>query len=91
MKVSDYADIISKLSNPDTSAEGLVELNDRLKIDEEEYTKITESVNTLRDTNSKLALRVTENITQTTGEEGEETPDPYDTFESALKEAYGNG
>ena len=63
MKKSDYNDIIKKISNPDTMAEGIVELTNRLEADESDFTRMQDSVNKLRDVNSQLALKVT-NVVQ---------------------------
>lgn len=62
MRANDYDTIIKQISNPDTMSEGLVQLSDKLKNDELEYNKIIESNNNLRDTNSKLALRITNGV-----------------------------
>lgn len=59
MKKADYSNIIKMISNPDTLAEGLVELDSLLDRHEQEYTDMNNSVNTLRDTNARLALRIT--------------------------------
>lgn len=62
MKADDYNTIIRTISNPDTMSDGLVQLSEKLKSDELEFNKLTESNNNLRDTNSKLALRITNNV-----------------------------
>lgn len=62
MKVAEYNDVITMLGNPDTVSEGLIQLSEKLKTDELEYNKIVDSNNNLRDTNSKLALRITNTI-----------------------------
>lgn len=62
MRKADYSDIITLLGNPDTVAEGLVKLSDKLTVDEAEFGRLTESNNSLRDTNAKLALRITEPV-----------------------------
>lgn len=59
MKIEDYSNIIEKLSNPDTAAEGLVDLNTQLGVDAKAYEDLQKSNDTLRDSNSKLALRIT--------------------------------
>lgn len=59
MKATDYNDIITTLSNPDTAADGLVRLKEKLTADETEYNNLLKSNNDLRDTNSKLALKIT--------------------------------
>lgn len=76
MKKSDYNDIIKKISNPDTMAEGIVELTNKLEADESDFTRMQDSVNKLRDVNSQLALKVT-NVVQ-------DVPNPED---EAKKEA----
>ena len=70
MKKSDYNDIITKISNPDTMAEGIVDLTNKLEADEKDFERISKSINDLRDTNSKLALKIT-NVVQ-------DTPTPED-------------
>ena len=70
MKKSDYNDIIKKISNPDTMAEGIVELTNKLEADESDFTRMQDSVNKLRDVNSQLALKVT-NVVQ-------DVPNPED-------------
>lgn len=59
MQFKNYEGIIGKLSNPDLMADGLTELSEQLKKDEADYNSIVTSNNNLRDTNSKLALRIT--------------------------------
>lgn len=59
MTKADYNDIITSLSNPDTVSDGLVRLSEKLLADEQQFSKLTESINNLRDTNAKLALRIT--------------------------------
>lgn len=85
MKASDYEAIVQKISDPDTLAEGIVELNEKLKIDELEFNKNTESIANLRDINSKLALRITEPVkVEPEQVEPEET---YDDFLTKLRES----
>lgn len=62
MKKEDYNIIIQKLTNPDEQTEALVELSDKLALDELEYINNQNTINSLRDINSKLALRITEPI-----------------------------
>ena len=62
MRADDYNNIIKQISDPDTMSEGLVQLSEKLKTDEMEYNRIVESNNNLRDTNSKLALRITNGV-----------------------------
>lgn len=90
MKVTDYAGIVEKLSNPDTAAEGLVDLDAQLKKDEEDYNKIFESNNTLRDTNSKLALRITGAPTgqQEQNQEPQSETPAFDLLQQKLSEMY---
>lgn len=59
-------DIITKLKNPDTLAEGLIDLNDFAKSMDEKITSLNgeitdrdNTITTLRDTNQRLYLRVT--------------------------------
>lgn len=85
MKASNYESVLQKISNPDTLADGLVELNDMLKTDETEFNKLVESNNSLRDTNSKLALRITTPVeTKVEPEVPEET---YEDFLTKLKDS----
>ena len=70
MKKSDYNEIIKKLSNPDTVAEGIVELSNQLDVDETSYESLIESNNKLRDANSQFVLKLT-NVVQK-----DDTPDP---------------
>lgn len=62
MKVDDYKDIITSISNPDTMSEGLIMLNEQLKNDEMSFNKLMDSNNNLRDTNARLALRITSGV-----------------------------
>ena len=71
MKKSDYNDIITKISNPDTMAEGIIDLTNKLEADEKDFERISKSINDLRDTNSKLALKIT-NVVQDPGPTPEE-------------------
>lgn len=89
MNASEYEAIIQKISNPDTLAEGLVELNDKLKNDEDTYNRLVESNNSLRDTNSKLALRITTPIE--VNKEPEVKEETYEEFLSRLKEDIKDG
>ena len=59
MRAEDYNNIITKLSNPDSFAEGLTDLSEKLRNDEVDYNKLVDSNNNLRDTNSRLALKIT--------------------------------
>ena len=66
MKFNDYEVIIGQLLDDNLRSEAIVSLTDLLKADEAKYNSInneikelTESNTKLRDTNSKLALRVT--------------------------------
>lgn len=73
MKKSDYQNIIKMVSNPDTLAEGLVELDSLLDRHEKEYTDLNNSVNTLRDANARLALKITNPIPETKEPEVDKT------------------
>ena len=66
MKYDEYLELSKGLSNPDTMADVLVTFLDNLKGDltvkeslEATNAQLTEQNNMLRDTNTKLALRVT--------------------------------
>lgn len=92
MKKDNYTSIIEKLSNPDTFADGLIDLNSQLDNDCNEYEKLVTSNNSLRDTNSKLALRVTETVKldNNTDNNVEETPEKiYGDFIDRLKSDLG--
>lgn len=92
MKKSDYEKIIKLISNPDTLAEGLVELDTQLTNDEADYNKISESVNTLRDTNARLALRITTPVTiEPTEPEVDKTQELIDSIKADLKGDLSNG
>lgn len=84
MKVAKYADIINGLRDDNTRAESLVKLTDLLNQDEAEFIGLSEKVTaldkdvaTLREVNSRLALRVTETIVPPTNQEPEKSPDEY--------------
>lgn len=69
MLKGNYDNIIADLSNPDKMSEALVRLNDQLAQDETDYNNLKydrdslkNSNDTLRDTNAKLALRVTQHV-----------------------------
>ena len=66
MKFENYSEILEQLSDDNLRAEAIVNLTDKIKSDEVEYlanigkiNDLTKINNQLRDTNSKLALRVT--------------------------------
>lgn len=87
MKMEDYKGIIEKIGNPDTIAEGLVDLNSQLQKDFDDYKAVKASNDTLRDTNSKLALRITETVkTDDKDLQEQEQEDVYDTFMNQLTE-----
>lgn len=69
MKKTDYDNIIEMLGNPDTVGEGLISLSNQLEKDESDFNRLSDSVNTLRDTNSKLALKITNIVDDTPSEE----------------------
>lgn len=69
MKKAEYDAIIKKLSNPDLLSEGLVELSNKLDEDEKDFDRINESINSLRDVNSRLALSITNKVDNTPTEE----------------------
>ena len=69
MKKTDYDNIIAMLGNPDTVGEGLISLSNQLEKDESDFNRLNDSVNTLRDTNSKLALKITNIVDNTPSEE----------------------
>lgn len=88
MKKSDFDDVVTLLSNPDTTADGLVELSRRLDTVEQEFTKLDESNKNLRDTNSKLSLSIINKLPNVAQETHEETDDEaFDRlFTSKFKE-----
>lgn len=69
MKKTDYDGIIAMLGNPDTVGDGLISLSNQLEKDESDFNRLNDSVNTLRDTNSKLALKITNIVDDTPSEE----------------------
>ena len=69
MKKTDYDGIIAMLGNPDTVGEGLINLSNQLEKDESDFNRLNDSVNTLRDTNSKLALKITNIVDDKPSEE----------------------
>lgn len=90
MKMEDYESIITKLSNPDTNAEGLLDLNERLKADVEEYDKDQKSITELRDSNQKLYLRATERVQGSPPpEDPEDQRDAYEKLMDKLKKNIG--
>ncbi|MBD5522498.1 MAG: hypothetical protein HDR03_14965 [Lachnospiraceae bacterium] len=95
MTKSAYDSIVSDLANPDKFSEALVRLNDQLTKDEADFItiqadkdKLTNSVNDLRDTNAKLALRITQPVQQT--QEVQEV-DAWEKFVNNLKEEVQDG
>lgn len=86
MKLTEYSEIITQLSNPDLAAEGLVNLKAKLEADEKDYATLSTSVATLRDTNAKLALRITSPAPEPDKQEPE--PDPYEVLEKAILGMY---
>lgn len=91
MKRSDYDEIITKLSNPDLQADGLVELAERLKADEAAFNDMSKSIDNLRDTNAKLALRITTPL-EANKEDDTTPPEPtLDDLMNKLREDIGIG
>ena len=93
MKMEDYEGIIEKLSNPDTNAEGLLDLTERLKVDVAEFDKSQQSITELRDSNQKLYLRATEILPSspppTDNGGNEEDVDPYEAIMEKLRKNIG--
>lgn len=91
MKRSDYDEIITKLSNPDLQADGLVELAERLTADEAAFNDMSKSIDNLRDTNAKLALRITTPL-EASKEDDTTPPEPtLDDLMDKLREDIGIG
>lgn len=91
MKRSDYDEIITKLSNPDLQADGLVELAERLTADEAAFDDMSKSIDNLRDTNAKLALRITTPL-EASKEDDTTPPEPtLDDLMDKLREDIGIG
>lgn len=91
MKRSDYDEIITKLSNPDLQADGLVELAERLTADEAAFNDMSKSIDNLRDTNAKLALRITTPL-EASKEDDTTPPEPtLDDLMNKLREDIGIG
>lgn len=88
MKKSEYDTIIAKITNPDTQAEGLLELNDKLTADENEFAENAKSIADLRDSNQKLFLRATATPDQQDNQE-EEQEDTLAKFENKLSANIG--
>lgn len=70
MKKSDYNEIIKKLSDPNTVADAIIELSNKLDVDEKSYNNLIDANNKLRDANSQFVLKLT-NVVQK-----EDVPDP---------------
>lgn len=77
MNKAKYQEAMKLLRNPDTHAEGLVMLDGLVNTDTEAFTANQQlmkdkdaSITTLRDSQARLALKLTEDIT------GKGTPDP---------------
>lgn len=62
MKKESYDEIVKTISNPDTLAEGIVKLREQIDADVADYNALLNSRDTLRDTNAKLALRITNDV-----------------------------
>ena len=62
MKKEAYDEIVKTISNPDTLAEGIVKLREQIDADVADYNALLNSRDTLRDTNAKLALRITNDV-----------------------------
>lgn len=82
MDKAKYMEAMKLLRNPDTHAEGLVMLDGLVNTDSEAYTANMElmkqkdaSISTLRDSQARLALKLTEDIT------GQMTTPPEETRE----------
>ena len=89
MKASDYDNIIAKISNPDTQAEGLVELTDKLKVDEQEYEANQKSITDLRDSNQKLFLRATSSVPEDKSTQDDEEVDDFEALQAKIKANIG--
>jgi hypothetical protein len=86
MTIEEYKKLLATVQDPDIGASAILTLTDALEVDLANVAKLktdlevsTETINTLRDTNSKLILRITSPIEQTQLEEPE-------TPESALED-----
>lgn len=88
MDLEAYKSIISKLADSNTVADAIVELSDRLNADITDYNKIKSDLASVRDINSKLALRVTGATTSTNNETNE---DVYEAIEQKMREGFING
>lgn len=85
MKLEEYKALLNDMMDADKSASTLVSLTDALTVDiaeldalRTERTALSNKVNELRDTNSKLALRITGVVDNTT--------DPIDAIETKFME-----
>lgn len=83
MNIEEYKTIIARLADSNTMADALVELSDRLNADITDYNKIKSDLASVRDINSKLALRVTGTSTSTNNEPDE---DVFKQIETKMRE-----
>ena len=93
MKKDELKNLIKAAANPDNAAEALANLStaidsifDDIEARTTEAAKLTEQVNSLRDSNLRLFLRVTEGQKQ---EPEEESPDKFITeIKNQIKEKF---
>lgn len=82
MKLDEYRGLLADMQNPDKQGEALIKIIDGLESDlsqrdtlVSECENLNATINTLRDTNAKLVLRVTEPVQPQQDPEPEKTPD----------------
>lgn len=92
MDKAQYKAVIKLLSNPDTAADGLVQLNDLVEVDttafeaaQLERTNLNNTLTELRQLNGKLSLRITEGTPGSNGAGSEEEKSDYDAFAEKFK------
>ena len=60
MLKSDYDEIIKKITDADTIADGVMELTEQLRKDEAEYKELVASNDNLRKANGNMLMRLTD-------------------------------
>lgn len=86
MVKTDYDKIIEQLANPDTVADAIAQLSEQLDKDVKAYDGLVQSNDVLRDTNAKLALRITAPINNVGSEPTHEPT--YDEMLASAQQAY---
>ena len=91
MTIEEYKKLLATVQDPDIGATAILTLSDALEVDLANIAKLktdlevsTQTINNLRDTNSKLILRITTPTEQTEIEEPETQESALEDLKSAI-------